>query len=193
MASALIVVDVQRDFCEGGSLGVAGGERVAAAISRVAGSGRWDLVVATRDWHEDPGRHFAAPGTDPDYRDSWPAHCRAGSEGAEFHPALRLPEATVVVSKGRRSAAFSGFEAVDDQGHPLAEVLAGAGVDRVDVAGIATSYCVKATALDAATAGLATRVLVDLCADVDPAATPATLEELRSAGVDTVTGVGAQD
>lgn len=191
MPSALIIVDVQRDFCEGGSLGVAGGAAVAAAISEAAASGRWDVVVATRDWHEDPGAHFAAPGTEPDYRQTWPVHCRAGSEGAEFHPALVLPAGAAVVSKGQHAAAFSGFEGVDERRRSLAEVLEAAGADRVDVAGIATSYCVRATALDAAAAGFPTRVLTDLCADVDPSATPATLAQLSAAGVELATSAAA--
>ena len=189
MASALLIVDVQRDFCEGGSLAVAGGAQVAGAISDFVTSspGRWDLVVATRDWHEDPGDHFAPDGSPPDYRDTWPVHCRAGSVGAEFHPALRLPAGTVVVSKGAHSAAFSGFEGLDDAGRPLAAVLSAAGVDRVDVAGLATSYCVRATAADAVRAGLETRLVIDLCADVDPAHTPATLGALAAAGVELAT------
>jgi nicotinamidase/pyrazinamidase len=184
MVNALIVVDVQRDFCEGGSLAVTGGARVAAGITEVVAAhpDEWTLVVATRDWHVDPGKHFAAPGTAPDFRHTWPVHCRAGTEGADFHPALQLAGA-LTISKGQHSAAFSGFEGADDAGRPLAGLLADAGVDRVDVVGIATSYCVAATALDAAGAGLATRVLTDLCADVDPAATPATLLELGVAGV----------
>lgn len=187
MARALLVVDVQRDFCEGGSLGVDGGARVAAditdAVAREAGG--WDLVVATRDWHVDPGDHFAPAGSAPDFSRTWPVHCRAGSEGAEFHPALRLPGA-VVVSKGEHAAAYSGFEATDGNGRRLAEVLAAAGVDSVDVVGIATSYCVQATASDAARAGLATRVVTDLCADVDPSATGATLADLVRLGVTVV-------
>ncbi len=185
VARALLVVDVQNDFCEGGSLAVAGGAAVAAAISQALGRGGWQLVVATRDWHEDPGPHFAPAGTLPDYRESWPVHCRAGTPGARFHPNLRLPQGAAVVSKGLHGAAYSGFEGTDSEGRPLARILADAGVEHVDVAGIATSYCVRATALDAAGAGFATRVLTDLCADVDPEATPATWEELRAAGVET--------
>jgi nicotinamidase/pyrazinamidase len=185
-ATALIVVDVQRDFCEGGSLAVAGGARVAASISAFVASEagrRYPLVVASRDWHVDPGSHFAAPGVAPDYVSTWPRHCVAGTAGAEWHPDLRLPDGAVVVSKGTRAAAYSAFEGCDDRGRPLAEVLQAAGVDTVDVAGIASSYCVRATALDAVRAELGTRVLTGLVADVDPAATPATWAELRSAGV----------
>jgi nicotinamidase/pyrazinamidase len=183
--TALIVVDVQRDFCEGGSLAVAGGAAVSRGISHLmaeAGS-RYALIVASRDWHVDPGSHFAAAGMAPDFADSWPRHCEAGSPGAEWHPDLRLPEGAVVVSKGEHAAAYSGFDGHDDQGRPLAEVLRQAGVDAVHVAGIATSYCVRATALDAVQAGFSTRVLTGEVADVHPEATPATWAALRAAGV----------
>jgi nicotinamidase/pyrazinamidase len=183
--AALIVVDVQRDFCEGGSLAVAGGEAVAAGISDLidAAGDVYRLVVATRDWHVDPGPHFAPAGEEPDFVRTWPVHCVAGTEGAGWHPDLRLPEGVVVVSKGEHEAAYSGFEGHDSGGRPLAEVLEDGGIDRVDVAGIATSYCVKATALDAVKAGFTTRVLAPLTADVDPAATYDTLERLRRKGV----------
>lgn len=185
-STALIVVDVQRDFCEGGSLAVTGGASVAAGVSGLlAGEtgGGYELVVATRDWHVDPGDHFARPGTQPDYRDSWPRHCVAGTKGAEWHPDLRLPATGVVVSKGQDRAAFSGFEGRDERGETLAGLLRAAGVTTVDVVGIATSYCVRATALDAAREGFATRVLTGLVADVDPEATPVALAELQAAGV----------
>ncbi|MGH9057570.1 MAG: isochorismatase family protein [Acidimicrobiales bacterium] len=187
--AALVVVDVQRDFCEGGSLAVSGGEAAAAAISDLiaAGGSAYAVVVATRDWHVDPGAHFAPPGAEPDYVDTWPRHCVAGTTGAEWHPDLRLPAGALVVSKGEHEAAFSGFEGRAEDGRPLAELLRQAGVGQVDVVGIATSYCVRATALDAAREGFATRVLAPLTADVDPAATPATLDAVRRAGV-TVAG-----
>lgn len=187
--AALIIVDVQRDFCEGGSLAVAGGEAAAAGISDLidAAGDAYSLVVATRDWHVDPGGHFAPAGSQPDFSESWPRHCVAGSDGAQWHPDLRLPPGAVVVSKGETRGAYSGFEGRTAGGEGLAEVLTGHGVERVDVVGIATSYCVKATALDAVKAGFSTRVLVPLTADVDPAITPATLESLARAGV-TVAG-----
>jgi nicotinamidase/pyrazinamidase len=186
--TALIVVDVQKDFCEGGSLAVSGGAAVAAGISDLlaptgAGSSAYAKVVATRDWHIDPGPHFAPPEAEPDFVDTWPVHCVAGREGAEWHPALRLPPDVTVVSKGEHAAAFSGFEGLTDQGEELAQVLHRDGIEAVDVVGIATSYCVKATALDAARHGFATRVLLSLTADVDPATTPASLDELRRAGI----------
>jgi nicotinamidase/pyrazinamidase len=185
--TALVIVDVQRDFCEGGSLGVAGGEAVAAGITDLleaaAERGGYDLIVATRDWHVDPGPHFAAAGAEPDYVDSWPVHCQAGTGGADWHPDLHLPEGTVVVSKGERQAAYSGFEGRSEDGTALGEVLRRHTIAAVDIVGIATSYCVKATALDSVKAGFKTRVLAPLTADVDPGATYGTLERLRRAGV----------
>jgi nicotinamidase/pyrazinamidase len=188
LVNGLIVVDVQRDFCEGGSLAVAGGAMTAARITHMISTseGRYEMLVASRDWHVDPGPHFAPAGVEPDYKDTWPVHCVAGSSGAAWHPDLHLPAAAVVVSKGEHQAAYSGFEGQADSGEALIDVLRRAGIDTVDVVGIATSYCVRATALDAARLGLSTRVLVDLTADVDPAATPATLAELEAAGVEVV-------
>jgi nicotinamidase/pyrazinamidase len=185
MTRALIVVDVQNDFCEGGSLAVAGGAAVAARISESIDvhRSRWDLIVATQDWHIDPGHHFAADGEDPDFSLTWPVHCVADGAGAAFHPDLRLPVETVVIHKGEHRAAFSGFDGHDRNGRSLGEVLEAAGVDQVDVVGLATSFCDRATALDAQHGGYATTLIVDLCADVDPATTPATLGELTAAGV----------
>jgi nicotinamidase/pyrazinamidase len=187
--TALIVVDVQRDFCEGGSLAVNGGEAAAAGISDLisAAGDAYALIVATRDWHLDPGAHFAAEGRPPDFATTWPVHCVAGTAGAEWHPDLHLPEGAVVISKGEHEAAFSGFQGHDGDGAPLNEVLAAHDIQSVDVVGIATSYCVKATALDAARSGFDTRVLAPLTADVDAADTYSTLQELQKAGI-TVTG-----
>jgi nicotinamidase/pyrazinamidase len=183
--TALIAVDVQRDFCEGGSLAVSGGEAAAAGISDLieAAGSAYVLVVATRDWHYDPGTHFAQAGTDPNFIDTWPVHCVAESPGADWHPDFRLPPDAVVISKGEHEAAYSGFEGQAGDGRSLAQVLRDSEVDQVDVAGIATSYCVRATAIDAVKAGFATRVLAPLTADVDPAATHETLEALRRSGV----------
>lgn len=180
-----MIVDVQNDFCEGGSLAVVGGAAVAGAISEAlaADPGRWDLVVTTQDWHVDPGHHFAPAGEEPDFRDSWPAHCVAGTTGAALHPDLHLPSGALAVRKGEHQAAYSGFEGHDPAGRSLDELLRAAGVDEIEVAGLATSYCDKATALDGVANGYATTLLVDLCADVDPASTPATLAELERAGV----------
>jgi nicotinamidase/pyrazinamidase len=185
---ALIIVDVQNDFCEGGSLAVAGGAAVARAVSEhVAGSGEYAHVVATKDFHVDPGRHFS---DHPDYAASWPPHCVVGTAGAEFHPDLDTSAVDAVFFKGRHAAAYSGFEGADEAGTPLAVWLRGRGVDEVDVVGIATDYCVRATAADAAQAGFATRVLLDLTAGVAPASTAQAIEDLRAADIE-LTGTPA--
>ena len=176
MTKALIVVDVQNDFCEGGSLAVAGGAAVAAAISQHIATSSYDHVVATRDYHVDPGAHFSLT---PDFIDSWPVHCVAGSPGASFHPELDVSGIEQVFSKGRFAAAYSGFEAEND----LAGWLTDRGVTDVDVVGIATDHCVRATALDAHRNGFRTRVLVDLTAAVAATTRDAAVEELVAAGV----------
>jgi nicotinamidase/pyrazinamidase len=177
---ALIVVDVQNDFCEGGSLAVAGGAAVAAAISEHIRATPYDHVVATRDHHVDPGAHFSAT---PDFVDSWPPHCRRGTPGASFHPALDVARIEAVFDKGAHEAAYSGFEGAEPGGAGLAEWLRAHDVDAVDVVGIATDHCVRATAMDAAAAGIATTVLLDLCAGVRPDSTERALTQLRTAGV----------
>jgi nicotinamidase/pyrazinamidase len=182
---ALIVVDVQNDFCEGGSLAVAGGAGVAAAISEHLAGHRdyYAHVVATRDYHVQPGPHFAEQ---PDYVDSWPPHCVAGTDGAAFHPGLDMAPVEAVFSKGEYEAAYSGFEGAAADGTALAAWLRSAGVDAVDVVGIATDHCVRATALDAVREGFDTRVLLGLTAGVAPATTDKAVAELNSAGVDLV-------
>jgi nicotinamidase/pyrazinamidase len=178
---ALIITDVQNDFCEGGSLPVTGGAAVAAAISRHVRETPYHHVVATRDHHVDPGVHFSAT---PDYVDTWPPHCRTGTPGASFHPALDVAAIAAVFDKGAHAAAYSGFEGAEPGGTDLRSWLASRGVETVDVAGIATDHCVRATALDAARAGLRTRVLLGLCAGVAPETTARALDQLRAAGVE---------
>jgi nicotinamidase/pyrazinamidase len=177
---ALIVVDVQKDFCEGGSLAVDGGAAVAAGLSELLANHDYDHVVATMDFHIDPGSHFS---DEPDYRDSWPRHCVVGTEGVDFHPAFDPAAVEAVFTKGEHSAAYSGFEGADESGTTLADWLRQRGVDAVDVVGIATDYCVKATAADAVTAGFATRVLLDLTAGVSPITTAEAVDSLRASGV----------
>jgi nicotinamidase/pyrazinamidase len=178
---ALVVTDVQNDFCEGGSLAVTGGTAVAARISALLADSAYDAVVATRDYHRDPGTHFSA---NPDYVDSWPPHCVIGTPGAQLHPALDTQRIEAVFDKGETAAAYSGFEGHDRDRTPLADWLRARGVDAVDVVGIATDHCVRATALDAARAGFTTRVLLELTAAVAPATTEVALEQLRDAGVE---------
>jgi nicotinamidase/pyrazinamidase len=179
---ALIIVDVQNDFCEGGSLAVTGGAKVARAISEylAARGGEYDQVVATRDYHVDPGPHFSEH---PDFAESWPAHCVVGTPGAEFHPDLDTSAVQAVFRKGEHAAAYSGFEGTDDAGQGLGDWLRERGVTETDVAGIATDYCVRATAADAAAAGFGTRVLLPLTAGAAPQSTYQALDALRAAGV----------
>lgn len=188
MTRALIVVDVQNDFCEGGSLAVAGGTAVAEAITAHIRStaGEYAHLVATRDHHIDPGRHFSQH---PDFVDSWPAHCVVGTEGVELHPALDRDPLEAVFDKGEHAAAYSGFEGTS-HGDLLADWLRDRGVDEVDVVGIATDHCVRATALDAVGHGFRTRVLLPLTAGVAEASTEAALEQLRTAGVQLEGSVG---
>ena len=182
---ALIIVDVQNDFCEGGSLAVAGGTAVAHAITGLlAGPHGYDHVVATADHHIDPGVHFS---DEPDFVNSWPRHCVAGTAGAEFHPELDTSALEAVFHKGQFAAAYSGFEGGAD-GDGLTDWLRARGVDEVDVVGIATDYCVRATALDAVHAGFSTRVLTGLTAGVSADSTTAALDEMRSAGVHLLPG-----
>jgi nicotinamidase/pyrazinamidase len=182
---ALIIVDVQNDFCEGGSLAVAGGAAVARGISSLLASPGhgYAHVVATADYHIDPGSHFAA---EPDYAKSWPPHCVAGSAGARFHPDLDTGPIEAVFRKGAHAAAYSGFEGTDEQGTPLADWLRQHDVDQVDVVGIATDYCVRATAADAAKAGFRTNVLLGLTAGVAPGTTAEAIAALQDAGVTVV-------
>jgi nicotinamidase/pyrazinamidase len=179
---ALIIVDVQNDFCEGGSLAVAGGAAVARGISSLlAGEHGYDHVVATQDFHIDPGSHFSEH---PDYAASWPAHCVAGTAGQDFHPELDTSLVEAVFRKGAHAAAYSGFEGVTDDGTPLADWLRAHDVDRVDVVGIATDYCVRATAADAAASGFSTSVLLELTAGVAPGTTAEAITQLRDTGVE---------
>ncbi len=180
MKTALIIVDVQNDFCEGGSLAVAGGAAVAARVSQLAAAGAYNAVVATRDFHIDPGPHFSAT---PDFVDSWPPHCRVDTPGADFHPDFDTTPVQAVFSKGAYAAAYSGFEGTDADGVALADWLRAHDIQAVDVVGIATDHCVRATALDAAQAGFRTRVLLDLTAGVAPATVESALAQLRTAGI----------
>ena len=189
MTTALLIVDLQNDFCEGGSLAVSGGDAVAGGIQQHLDQhrGRYSAVIASADWHvagSSNDGHIALPPSQPDYLDSWPAHCIAGTPGAERHPALTAAIDTVIY-QGQGRPAYSAFEGADrqDGGEPLDRVLRRAGVTAVDVCGLALDHCVRATALDAAAAGYATTVLVDLTAAVDPGRTAAVLEQLRAAGV----------
>jgi nicotinamidase/pyrazinamidase len=188
MKRALIVVDVQNDFCEGGSLAVDGGAEVAHKIGTLLHhwsnkdpqAPPYDVVVATRDHHIDPGDHFSK---EPDFVNSWPRHCVVGTDGEAFHPNLDPQPFDAVFLKGERAAAYSGFEGKDPNGTGLADWLRRHQVTDVDVCGIATDYCVRATALDAAREGFETTVVESLCAGVAPDSTEAALDEMAAAGI----------
>jgi nicotinamidase/pyrazinamidase len=191
MTRALFVIDVQNDFTEGGALGVDGGAAVAAGVTQYlrANPDTYDVVFASRDWHDGDnlnGGHFAAPGTDPDFVDTWPRHCVAGTPGAEYHPALDTTLIDVHVRKGQGKPAYSIFEGTTDAGAGFTEALTELGVTDVDVVGIATDYCVRASALDAIAAGRHVRVLTDLVAGVAPESSAAALTELAAAGADVI-------
>jgi nicotinamidase/pyrazinamidase len=186
MTTALLVIDVQNDFTEGGALGVDGGAAVAAHISSYfAGeNARYDHVFASRDWHhgdDDNGGHFATD-VDPDFVTTWPAHCVGGTPGADYHPALRLPDDAIHVRKGQGKPAYSIFEGVTDSGESVPDLLVRLGVTDVDVVGIATDYCVLASAGDALDAGLQVRVLTDLVAGVAPESSAVALRTLAARG-----------
>lgn len=187
MRRALIIVDVQNDFCEGGSMGVPGGSAVATAVSAHVAENHADYaqVVATADWHIDPGTHWS---DEPDFRDSWPVHCQVGTSGAEFHPGLAgtLDRVGAVFRKGEYEAAYSGFEGASEDGDSLTQWLRSRDVSEVDVVGIATDHCVRATALDAAEVGFRTRVLLGLTAGVADETVASSKDEMRSAGIELV-------
>src|SRR3954451_14012812 len=188
MTRALLVVDVQNDFCEGGSLAVVGGARVAGEIGELlhhwaSGDARapaYDVVAASKDHHVEPGNHWSDR---PDFKESWPVYCQVGTEGEAFHPNLDPQPFDAVFLKGEHEAAYSAFEGRAADGTLLAEWLRQRGVDQVDVCGIATDYCVRATALDAREAGFETRVLGGLCAGVAPETTERAIQEMKAAGV----------
>jgi len=188
MARALIIVDVQNDFTEGGALGVDGGAAVAAAITEHVRQhpDDYDVVIASRDWHDgdnDNGGHFAHD-IEPDFVTTWPPHCISGTDGAEYHPGLDTGLIDIHVRKGQGVPAYSVFEGTTDDGRGVVSALDELGVTEVDVVGIATDYCVRASALDALAAGRRVRVLTDLVAGVAPESSEAALRELLAAGAE---------
>ena len=196
MTRALFIIDVQNDFTEGGALGVAGGAAVAAGVTSYLRQhpGRYEQVFASRDWHDpdnDNGGHFATE-AEPDFVTTWPVHCVAGTEGAEYHPALDLDAVTIHVRKGQGVPAYSIFEGTTEDGRPGADALEELGILDIDVVGIATDYCVRASTLDAVELGRRVRVLTDLVAGVAPESSEAALAELGHAGAEIVTS-GALD
>ncbi|MFD2675534.1 isochorismatase family protein [Gulosibacter bifidus] len=191
MALALLVVDVQRDFTEGGALGVEGGAQVAQDITDYlrAHPGRYDLVIASRDWHDgktDNGGHFS---DQPDFVDSWPVHCVAKTNGAKFHPALDQDLFDYEVRKGWGKPDYSAFQGETEDGMSLLDVLRTREIDDIDVVGIATDHCVKASALSALSLGLHTRVILPLTAAVSPDTVHEALAEVEDAGGEILTEV----
>ncbi len=185
MSRALVIVDVQNDFCEGGNLPVIGGADIAIGINAFleAQADAYAEVVATRDRHIDPGAHFSET---PDFVESWPRHCEVGTEGADFHTQLETGDIDAIFDKGAHAAAYSGFEGTTDGGTGLAAWLRDRGIDSLDLVGIATDYCVRATALDAVRAGFRTRVLLDLTAGVAVDSTARAVTEMDEAGIELV-------
>ena len=184
---ALLIVDVQNDFCEGGSLAVAGGAEVARKISEylTANSGDYDLILASRDWHDADSSnegHFAIDGAEPDFVSSWPSHCVANTFGAEYHPNLDQGFIGAQVRKGMGHASYSAFEGLTTDGQTLEQVLSAAAITQIDVVGIATDYCVLASSLDAARAGLEVRVLLEMCAGISEGSTRDALVALEQVG-----------
>lgn len=191
MTRALLIIDVQNDFTEGGALGVDGGAAVAAGITAhlAAHAADYAVVAASRDWHhgdDDNGGHFATDAA-PDFVDTWPRHCVQGTVGAEYHPELALDRVDLHVQKGQGKPAYSIFEGtIADTSEPFPEALDRLGVTEVDVVGIATDYCVRASALDALHSGRAVRILTGLVAGVAPESSAAALAELEAAGAELV-------
>lgn len=185
MARALMIIDVQNDFTEGGALGVHGGADVARNVTRwlSVAPGRYDTIVASRDWHnaaDDNGGHFAPDSDDPDFVTTWPVHCVADTPGAEYHPAFDTSTVNTHVRKGQGVPAYSAFEGTTEDGRTLLDALTEAGVTEIDAVGIATDYCVRASVLDAIEAGMHVTVLTDLIAGV---AEETSVEALNEMGV----------
>lgn len=188
MAEALFVIDVQNDFCEGGALACTGGAAAAERITRYlkANPDHYGYVFASRDWHTPDsanGGHFPEPGVAPDFVNSWPLHCIAGTPGADYHPNFDSSLVDFHIFKGQGAHGYSIFEGVSQDGELIQDLLARLGVTSVDVVGIATDYCVRASALDALKAGLAVRVITSLTAGVSPKSIEAAIDELVDAGV----------
>ncbi|MCV0334542.1 isochorismatase family protein [Microbacterium maritypicum] len=193
MSRALLIVDVQNDFTEDGALAVAGGDAVAAAVTAflAAHTGDYAVIIASRDWHDadgDNGGHFA---DGPDYVDSWPVHCVAGTTGAAYDPLLATDAVTHHVLKGQGRPAYSMFEGQTEAGETVGAILTAAGVLSADVVGLATDHCVRASALDAIAHGVRVRILTDLVAGVAAETSDAALAELVHAGAELVESADA--
>jgi nicotinamidase/pyrazinamidase len=191
MAKAILIIDVQNDFCEGGALACQGGAQVAKNISEYLASNKheYDFVIASRDWHNpnsENGGHFPAQGIEPDFVTTWPLHCIAGEEGAEYHPNLDSSLIDIHIKKGQGEHGYSIFDGTTDQAESFVELLERLEIAAVDVVGIATDYCVRASSLDARKNGLEVRVITSLTAGVAASSTEAAIDEMVDAGVEVV-------
>jgi len=189
MPRALLVIDVQNDFCEGGALAVAGGAAVAGKISKFLESTSYDLVVASRDWHDADNNnsgHFADSDTEPDYKTNWPVHCIAETNGAQYHPNLNTEDIGEHIFKGQGQNGYSIYEGITKSGQTFDELLAAHQIDEVDVVGIATDHCVLASALDSKSHGLKVRVISSLTAGVSQVTTEAAIDRMIDSGIEVV-------
>ncbi|HYA29887.1 MAG TPA: nicotinamidase [Acidobacteriota bacterium] len=185
-SDALVIIDVQNDFCPGGALPVTDGDRVVPALNRYIEKFTQEKlpIFATRDWHPEKTIHFKA------YGGLWPPHCIQGSKGAEFRADLALPEEAVIVSAGMApdEEGYSGFDGVDSSGMGLAERLRQSNVTRIYVGGLATDYCVKQTVLDGLKHGFGVTLLTDAVRGVElaPGDSQRAIEEMLRAGADSI-------
>ena len=192
MPRALLIIDVQNDFCEGGALAVAGGAAVAGKISKYLESSSYELVVASRDWHDsdnDNSGHFAQAGQDPNYTTNWPVHCLAETPGAAYHPNLDTSSIDEHIYKGQGKNGYSIFEGITKNGHSFEQLLAQNQIDEVDVVGIATDHCVLASAMDSKSHGLKVRVISSLTAGVSEASTEAAIDQMIDNGIEVVPNI----
>lgn len=189
MHRALLVIDVQNDFCEGGALAVSGGAAVASKISKFLETSRYDLVIASRDWHNPTGNnsgHFADSGSEPNYTTTWPVHCVADTEGAAYHPNLNTELVGEHIFKGQGQNGYSIYEGITKSGQTFDELLNSHQIDEVDVVGIATDHCVLASALDSKNHGLKVRVISSLTAGVSEVTTEAAIDRMIDSGIEVV-------
>jgi nicotinamidase/pyrazinamidase len=187
MSRALLIIDVQNDFCEGGALAVSGGAAVAAKISTFLETANYDLIVASRDWHDSEGTnsgHFAETGSEPNYKTTWPVHCVANTEGANYHPNLTTEKINVDIYKGQGENGYSIFEGTTKDGQSFADLLAANSITEVDVVGIATDHCVLASAMDSKKHGLKVRVISSLTAGVSSESTEKAIDQMIDEGIE---------
>jgi nicotinamidase/pyrazinamidase len=192
MPRALLIIDVQNDFCEGGALAVAGGAAVAGKISKFLESSSYDLVVASRDWHDADNNnsgHFAEPGSEPNYKTNWPVHCVAETAGAQYHPNLNAEAIGEHIFKGQGQNGYSIFEGITKGGQSFAQLLQQNQIAEVDVVGIATDHCVLASAMDSKSHGLKVRVISSLTAGVSEDSTEAAIDQMIDNGIEVVPSI----